>query len=462
MADALAVFGIYSYAFKLFAKVLKARGGLGSEWRLQSSKMIIERARLETTMQQLARANLDTFSGLKSVVVGLLSDMTNSLENAATLANAIESRTGSMAVLQFAFREDAWRQTMDRIIEMNAQLEKVATIVAKQKRDEPETNDSAGMSESANLPEPVMNEILNTLHNRTGEPPEKLEQHLKLMDVPVSPKISPSAEEEPSGSLIERVGTCCGMLLKACGKKYSNFVEILDCFQLWVRAVESEGLYDAIDQASQDPTNIDRQSLGRLLLPTEVQIGEILVWWQQEISDKSTDGELHILLSQCADAMMEAKQDFPWLQTSEPGDIKVPRSDIDGLTGAALEIVQLLVNNLATCLPSIVDFCRKRQRSEISAADVAEMLQLSVELIEPASEALSQAAANARADSTSTDESKVDFDHIRSVFDKQSAELTKWREKHGQDIVAKLAQKNDAKLAAVADTVGNIADFLGK
>ncbi|KAH7118521.1 hypothetical protein B0J13DRAFT_532602 [Dactylonectria estremocensis] len=347
---------------------------------------------------------------------------------------------------------------MDRIIETNTQLEKVATIVAKQKRIEPKTNNAAGMSES-NFPEPFMNEILNTLQNRTDESPEEPEERLQLEDVSVSPTDSPSAEDEPSGLLIEHLGTYCGMLLKACGRKHSSFAEISNCFHLWVRAVESEGIYDAVDQASQDPTSINRQSLGRLLLRTEVQIGQILVWWQQEISDKSTDRELRALLGQCATTLMQAQKDFPWLPTLEPGDIELTIHGNDGVAGAALEIVQVLVNNLATCLPSIVDFCRKRQRQEISAADVVDMLQLSVELIEPASDALSQAAANANADNASTNESKVDFDHIRSVFDKQSAELAKWREKHGQDIVTKLAQKNNAKLAAVADTVGNIANY---
>ncbi|KAJ4181693.1 hypothetical protein NW755_010962 [Fusarium falciforme] len=94
-----------------------------------------------------------------------------------------------------------------------------------------------------------------------------------------------------------------------------------------------------------------------------------------------------------------------------------------------------------------------------AAKDVKELLEASVKMIRPGSEALSRAAEVAKAQ---PDESTlVDTKSITEVFNRQAAYLEKWAEKHKQDIQTKLANESPAKFASVADTVERIAYYLG-
>jgi hypothetical protein len=93
---------------------------------------------------------------------------------------------------------------------------------------------------------------------------------------------------------------------------------------------------------------------------------------------------------------------------------------------------------------------------------VTRLLDISVDLITPATEAFSKATKDATADTRSRDDPIVDLESIQRVFEEQSAQLQKWKVKHREDIVLKLAENNPAKLASVADAVENIAKVLGK
>lgn len=149
-------------------------------------------------------------------------------------------------------------------------------------------------------------------------------------------------------------------------------------------------------------------------------------------------------------------------------NLEPPRNaDVDGsrddLKAAAIRSLKLVIGSLRDCLPSIVSFSRTCMtlKDEIPAADdVAELLEASVQLLGPGSEALSRATAMAKVQPDKS--SLVDIESINEVFNQQAICLEKWAEKHKSDIKIKLANKNPAKLASVADAVENIAFFLGK
>jgi hypothetical protein len=133
-------------------------------------------------------------------------------------------------------------------------------------------------------------------------------------------------------------------------------------------------------------------------------------------------------------------------------------------TKAVLRTIELVIRNLGNILPSIVSFTRQHtvQSESIAASDVTRLLDISVDLITPATEAFSKATKDATADTRSRDDPIVDLESIQRVFEEQSAQLQKWKVKHREDIVLKLAENNPAKLASVADAVENIAKVLGK
>jgi hypothetical protein len=91
-----------------------------------------------------------------------------------------------------------------------------------------------------------------------------------------------------------------------------------------------------------------------------------------------------------------------------------------------------------------------------------QLLDSAVDLIEPASQALAEAAKSAARNKRPKDAVKVDLESIQRVFDEQAAVLQKWKEKHRQDIEVKLVEKSPAKLASVADAIENIASVLRK
>jgi hypothetical protein len=188
-----------------------------------------------------------------------------------------------------------------------------------------------------------------------------------------------------------------------------------------------------------------------------------IVWWNHEAAIASKKEEWRIAIEQCGAAVTTARDHAPWLPSFDPDDINDVGTDPDGSTAAVLRGVTLLVNNLENFLPSVVNFSRQYtiHNTDIDASDVARLLDISVDHIEPASEALSKAARRA-ADGEPRDGVRVDFESIQRVFHEQAEALQKWKAKHRQDIETKLAEKNPAKLASASDAIMNIATLLGK
>ena len=187
------------------------------------------------------------------------------------------------------------------------------------------------------------------------------------------------------------------------------------------------------------------------------------VWWRLEHDAVSTEAERRVF-KQCSAAVIAARMDAPWLPAFDLEGVADVSGDAKKLAKSVLKSIELPVKNMATCLPAMVEFTRqfKVMNADITASDVTRLLDISADLIKPASDALQMAATRQTAGEEPKGGDKIDFDSIQRVFHQQARVLLAWKTKHEQDIEIKLAEGNPAKLASVADAVGNIARFLGE
>jgi hypothetical protein len=188
-------------------------------------------------------------------------------------------------------------------------------------------------------------------------------------------------------------------------------------------------------------------------------------WWAPKARRPTMDIERRTALESCAAAIYQVYVEIPKLPRVGTDDLlDATTSNPAESTKAVLRTIELVIRNLGNILPSIVSFTRQHtfQSESIAASDVTRLLDISVDLITPATEAFSKATKDAMADTRSRDDPIVDLESIQRVFEEQSAQLQKWKVKHREDIVLKLAENNPAKLASVADAVENIAKVLGK
>lgn len=133
-------------------------------------------------------------------------------------------------------------------------------------------------------------------------------------------------------------------------------------------------------------------------------------------------------------------------------------------TQAVLGTIELVVHTLQSCLPSTTRMSRQysMQSEDMLASDVTRLLDISVDLIDPASKAFSYVAEQSTTKDLAGNAATVEFQSIRRVFDEQAAILRDWNAKHTQDIELKLANNSPAKLASIADSVQRIVTILCK
>lgn len=174
--------------------------------------------------------------------------------------------------------------------------------------------------------------------------------------------------------------------------------------------------------------------------------------------------EWPVVLARCSSTMERIRTELPSLPEVGMEDFTKTSRDTAGSTVAALRTVELCIRTLRNCVFSTVRFAREYpiQIEDLHASDVVWLLDVSVDLIEPASQALTKAAKLAARNKRPKDTVNLDLELVQRVFGEQAAVLQKWKEKHREDIEVKLVEKSPAKLASVADAIENIAKFLRK
>jgi hypothetical protein len=457
-----------------------------------TSGLLIERARFETMVQQLSIADIGSESDLKVVVYPLLSELARCLEQTtkATSRAGAQSKTITQRII-FPITEEKFKDDLRRISELNNQLQLVIETLhlrgqLKSRRDDRETsprNLGEQITTQPSSNDEALEEILASLGQYTGESVDVLQQRLRATSIPAENSSPNTQAREVNFLALQHLGSCCGELLKQCGRIDARFVDVSNGFELWRDATDSEGFYEALDQ--EWAQNWNREGMYQrpawLVLRTETQMGQLLgkrigqvkraylsangeaVLWTKETKNH-LEGEWRRLVEQCITAMSQARSAFPALHGFDLDDLEDYPAEPGDITTFILSLVERLVNSLTDCLPAMIDFSRqfRPRNSSITASEVAELLGISVNLLEPASIALSAASKEEVVESRQEAGEEVDFNSIQRQFEEQAAVLRKWKEKNIEDIEIKLGPRNPAKFASVADAVGNIARLLGE
>src|SRR5438034_3148883 len=91
-------------------------------------------------------------------------------------------------------------------------------------------------------------------------------------------------------------------------------------------------------------------------------------------------------------------------------------------------------------------------KTKSSQQVIGQLLEVSVQLTEPVSIALSKLDAE--------EHGKSIDGLLQDMFDKEVALLQQWKEKYGPRIDKRLTSRNPAQLEAIAENIFNIADLL--
>jgi hypothetical protein len=87
------------------------------------------------------------------------------------------------------------------------------------------------------------------------------------------------------------------------------------------------------------------------------------------------------------------------------------------------------------------------QSEDMLASDVTKLLDICVDLVSPATKALSRASQKAAVRTSQSNTTTVDYVHIQQVLKDRAQQLQTWKEQHREDIESKLANKYPYKLS---------------
>jgi hypothetical protein len=251
-----------------------------------TSGLLIERARFETMVQQLSIADIGSESDLKVVVYPLLSELARCLEQTTDATSRVGARSKTITQrIIFPITEEKIKDDLRRISELNNQLQLVVETLHMRSRLKSSTGD--GETSPRNLGEQIttpssndeaLEEILTSLGQYTGESVDVLQQRLRATSIPAEDSSPNTQTREVNFLTLQHLGSCCGELLKQCGRMDSRFVDVSNGFDLWRDATDSEGIYEALDQEWAQNWNREGtyQRLAWLILCTETQMGQLL------------------------------------------------------------------------------------------------------------------------------------------------------------------------------------------
>lgn len=120
-----------------------------------------------------------------------------------------------------------------------------------------------------------------------------------------------------------------------------------------------------------------------------------IVWWAHRVKgSKTMPKEWPVVLARCSSTVERIRTELPSLPEVGMEDFTKTSRDTAGSTVAALRTVELCIRTLRNCVSSTVRFAREYpiQIEDLHASDVVRLLDVSVDLIEPASQALTKAA----------------------------------------------------------------------
>ncbi|KAI1328468.1 hypothetical protein F5Y16DRAFT_398399 [Xylariaceae sp. FL0255] len=423
-----------------------------------SSRLLSERARFETIVQGLSRYDdADMSPEMKEKLIKLMKTNAANLERAAEMFHRGEQRPTSVKTIKEYFGGGRELQDLVEIIsQVNSSLTMVLQIATYRLSHQINDQiDELARETQRRLQRLALGENTDSSQPTKVDQEETMSHKTEITQRGVRP-------EQPRGQLLERLVRLSAELLVLFSNELPEYAEISNQFRLWGLAIESEGLYRALNSETQDLEKSQYRGMIQLLFRSNIRIGRVLVWWANNVEEKSLQDEWHVVLARCTAAIEQVHSELPGLPEVGMDDFSKTKRDAAGSTKAVLRTVELCIRTLRNCLPPTINFARAYpiQIEDLPASEVARLLDVSVDLIEPAAQAFKKAVGSTARKKEPKDVVEVDLDSIYNVFNAQAAILQEWKDKHRQDIELKLGENSPAKLASIADAIENITSVL--
>lgn len=263
---AMATAGLVQGIFKSYSAILRGTDSRGNAILL--TRLRLERARFETTVQLLSQ--LDTADSrtpeLQEIAMTLMVAIAKSLARAEDMLRRSEEYSSrvKLVVKWHLSEKEKLQEVIRRVSDLNDDLLRVVQMDQTLVRDQIATSIEASTGGSANL-----------ISERTEADRKEAPAQENI--------IKYTRPEQPSGQLLERLVRFCAELLTLFSNEQPEYAEISNQFQLWRLAVESEGLYHAMDSETRDSKKIQHRDLIRLLFRSAIRIGKVLSRFQPSI-----------------------------------------------------------------------------------------------------------------------------------------------------------------------------------
>ncbi|KAH8668957.1 hypothetical protein BX600DRAFT_265926 [Xylariales sp. PMI_506] len=453
-----------------------------------SVRLRVERGKFETILQLLSQQDGEISPELQAPLVRATGEMARVLEDASKTLARKEKMLGQTRLTRFIkeFETPENPRELEKILERlsllnDALLQMLPLSVSKSHHSddvsersgvpakEPDTvaeTSSVQSPESAskNQDDPVIEDAPPRKSIEAIEKPLERSEHASL----ALDELTPPWEEQTRGQMLQGLVNASEAFLLQVSEERAVFSDVSTRFRVWKTAIESEYLYDALDffAASKPDRPQHHVDMGNLLFRSVIRINRVLIWWLQARRE-AISGKWYHQIQECTNNINHVFSKIPDLPDAGVADfVKANRSAAESAR-VVLETIGLVVKTLEKSVPSTTRIAREYsiQSENMAAADVTQLLDTCVELIDPAAEALSRVSKvspNMTSRALQKSPAPVESLSILQAFNTQALRLRSWKALYREDIELKLADKNPAKLASLAEAIKNIVAIMSE
>jgi hypothetical protein len=241
------------------------------------TRLTLERARFETSIQQLSKFDSSSvspdFSGL---LIELLERNGKLLLDAEEVVRRDEPFSGLTKRFMWSRKEKTVLELLDRLCSTNDALSMAGHVLA--------TANKAPQGESSTLWPGIsvaehLRSFLSDTSDQDGhglEDQGMLEDDDDLSPGPSSDAGFHNGEPVTSGNLMRNLVLCCNALFTQMAQRDAAFVDVMMTYRLWKHGMDSRHLYQSIDTGVGKRSKSAQHDLGELLLSTMIRLCLVL------------------------------------------------------------------------------------------------------------------------------------------------------------------------------------------
>jgi hypothetical protein len=448
-----------------------------------------ESARLEATIGLLSISGSDGSIAppkLYHQALICLREMDEILEGMDQILLYVKEKS-AMRKIKHDFRDQKFEAMIARLSSLNNRLMDAISVWVNVRTHEQILSIQASSESTAKILETISSKVKKISDETADGSKQPTPSHLDdVSEVSSWSGLNHPEEAHTNSQILRDLVIFCDSILTQVTEENTAFSEVLGQFKNWKAGMELEYLYQTLDYFARRPsaagetqhvvTNLIFRSVIRivrvlselsLLKMSRLRTGAVnnsckTVWWSKARQKVETT-KWRRLVQNCNDCIDQAYEMIPDLPDAGIADFTDVERNAAESTGAVLQTVKLVVQTLQHSVPSTTRMARDYSvRSEdMLASDVTKLLDICVDLVSPATKALSRASQKAAVRTSQSNTTTVDYVHIQQVLKDRAQQLQTWKEQHREDIESKLANKPH-KLASVAEAIKGIATILSK